>query len=246
MKKKKRSSAKGCLFWLFLAAALAVAAFAARKPIEAALEKLMGGKSPTLPKVVIKPLSDGEKEEKGTPEGPPERDGAGGNAVTAPVDRPPDPVAGTPPQSPPEKPPVRKTRLFFANVDPNGKILLKGVIRAIPSSDSPLRDTVQTLLAGPNSQEVNMGLLSMIPSGSRLRGVTVRGDTAFMDFSENFRFNTLGREGLDAQLKQVVFAATEYPTVKRVQILIEGKKVQYLGPEGIRIDSPLTRQSFQE
>ncbi len=209
------------------------------------MEKLMGGKNQTLPKVVIKPLSDGEKEERGAPGGPSEKDGSGKSGVTAPADRSPDPVAGTP-QLQPEKPPVRKTRLFFANVDPNGKILLKGVIRAIPSSDSPLRDTIQVLLAGPNSQEVNMGLLSMIPSGSRLRGVSVRGDTAFVDFSENFRFNTLGREGLDAQLKQVVFAATEYPTVKRVQILIEGKKVQYLGPEGIRIDAPLTRQSFQE
>jgi spore germination protein GerM len=105
---------------------------------------------------------------------------------------------------------------------------------------------MQSLLAGPSTQELGMGLLSMVPSNSRLKGVVVRGDTAFLDFNESFRFNTLGREGLNAQLEQVVYAATEFPTVKKVQILIEGKKVPYLGAESIRIDSPLDRQSFPD
>jgi germination protein M len=245
MKKRKKSSAVGCLFWLFLAVLLAIAAFAARKPLEAALQKLTGGKYQSPPKVVIKPLSDGEKRRSVEPEGPSEKPPAPGSGG-APADRPLSVETNAPAQSSQEKPVFRKTRLFFANVDPNGKIILKGVIRAIPASDSPLHDTIQTLLTGPNSYEQNLGLLSMIPSGSRLRGVTMRGDTAFIDFSESFRFNTLGREGLNAQLQQVVFASTEFPTVKKVQILIEGKKVQYLGPEGIRIDAPLTRASFRE
>ena len=96
----------------------------------------------------------------------------------------------------------------------------------------------------PPSQEINLGLMTMVPSGTLLRGVTVRGDTANVDFSESFRFNSLGIEGMTAQLKQIVYAATEFPTVKKVQILIEGKKVDYLGTEGVRIDQPLSRSSF--
>jgi germination protein M len=145
-----------------------------------------------------------------------------------------------------EIPAVRKTRLFFASVGTDGKVSVKGVIRSIPVSDSPLRDTILALLKGPTSQEVNLGMLNMIPVESRLLGAAVRGDTAYLDFNENFRFNTLGAEGLNAELRQVVYAATEFPTVKNVQFLIEGKIVQYLGSEGIRIDSPLSRQSFQE
>jgi spore germination protein GerM len=143
-----------------------------------------------------------------------------------------------------EKPFLRKTRLFFLSIDQNGNILMKGVIRPIPQSDSPLRDALATLLKGPTSQEINLGLLTMIPAGTTLRGVTVRGEVAFVDFSESFRFNALGIEGMRAQLRQVVYAATEFPTVKSVQFLIEGRKVDYLGTEGVSIDEPLSRNSF--
>ncbi len=131
------------------------------------------------------------------------------------------------------------------SVDPSGKLSSKSVIRSVQASDSPLRDTLETLLKGPTSLELNSGLLTMIPMEARLLGVTVRGDTAYIDFSESFRFNSQGTEALDAQLRQVVYAATEFPTVKKVQILIEGKKVRYLGAEGMRIDEPLSRASFQ-
>jgi spore germination protein GerM len=140
---------------------------------------------------------------------------------------------------------VRKSRLFFAAVDQDGKIALKSVIRSIPATDSPLRDTLEALLKGPTAQELNLGLVSMIPLDSRLRSVTVRGDTAVVDFSESFRFNAQGIEALDAQLRQVVYAATEFPSVRKVQVLIEGVAVRYLGMEGVRLDKPLTRTSFQ-
>ena len=88
-------------------------------------------------------------------------------------------------------------------------------------------------------------MLSMIPTEAKLRGVVVKDDTAYLDFTESFRFNPSGMDAMSAQLQQVVYAATEFPSVKKVQILIEGKTVRYLGPEGIRIDQPLTRSSFQ-
>jgi spore germination protein GerM len=130
-------------------------------------------------------------------------------------------------------------------VDQNGKLSSKSVIRSVQASDSPLRDTLETLLKGPTSPELNSGLLTMVPMEARLLGVTVRGDTAFIDFNESFRFNAQGTEALDAQLRQVVYAATEFPNVKKVQILIEGKKVRSLGAEGVRIDESLSRASFQ-
>jgi germination protein M len=144
-----------------------------------------------------------------------------------------------------ERPAVRKARLYFTVVDPAGRIALKSVIRPIPASDSPLRDTLESLLKGPTSQELNLGFVSMIPFDVRLRNVTVKGDTAVVDFSESFRFNPQGLEAMDAQLRQIVFAATEFPTVKNVQIQIEGSTVRYLGTEGMRLDAPLSRASFQ-
>ena len=66
-----------------------------------------------------------------------------------------------------------------------------------------------------------------------------------MDFSENFLFNSFGLEGYMGQLKQIIYTATEFPTVKRVQILIEGQVKSYLG-EGIFIGNPLTRETISK
>ena len=139
---------------------------------------------------------------------------------------------------------ARKARLFFTYVDAAGSLELKGVIRSIPASDSPLRDTLESLLKGPTAQELNLGLVSMIPTEARLRSVMVKDDTAVIDFSEGFRFNSQGLDAMNAQLRQVVYAATEFPSVRRVLIHIEGQTVRYLDTEGMRLDQPLTRDSF--
>jgi spore germination protein GerM len=68
----------------------------------------------------------------------------------------------------------------------------------------------------------------------------VRGSTAYISFSEEFQYNTFGVEGYAAQLRQIVWTVTEFTNVSDVQILIEGRRVDYLG-EGIWIGSPLDR-----
>jgi spore germination protein GerM len=54
----------------------------------------------------------------------------------------------------------------------------------------------------------------------------------------------MGVEGFVAQLQQIIYSTTEFPTVDRVQILIEGKRVEYLGGEGIYIGEPISRNTF--
>jgi spore germination protein GerM len=143
-------------------------------------------------------------------------------------------------------PKARQARLFFIAVSPDGRIQLKGVIRAIQYEDAPLTSALEVLLKGPSPSEVNQGLISLISPETRLRKVYVKEGTAYLDFSESFRFNSLGREGMVAQLKQVVYSSTEFPTVKKVQILIEGKASDYLGPEGVYIGKPLSREDFEK
>ena len=140
---------------------------------------------------------------------------------------------------------TRQARLFFIAVKPDGEIQLKSVIRPVKYTDAPLTSTLQALLAGPTPAEVNQGLMSLVAPAARLRKAQVKDGTAYLDFSEAFRFNSLGKEGLSAQLQQVVYSATEFSTVKRVQILLEGKTEDYLGPEGLFIGKPLSRDSFQ-
>lgn len=133
--------------------------------------------------------------------------------------------------------------LYFSQVDSDGSILRVKVNRKLPVSDSPMTDAIQALISGPNSDEKHRGLISLIPPGTRILSATVKGDTAEISFSEDFQYNTSGVEGYAAQLRQIVYTITEFPNIKNVQILIEGRRVDYLG-EGIWIGRPLNRDMF--
>lgn len=141
----------------------------------------------------------------------------------------------------PEK---REVTLYFITIDSDGSVNRKSVKRSLAKSDSPLTDSINTLLQGPSLDEKSKNMMTLIPNGTKLLGASVKNGTATLNFSENFEFNTVGVEGYIAQLMQIVFTATEFPTVKNVQFLIEGEKRNYLGSEGQWIGTPLARTSF--
>lgn len=139
---------------------------------------------------------------------------------------------------------VRKTVLYWIRIDTDGKLSRQTVIRLLPQSDAPMSDALITLFATPSADELKQGLRTLIPPETKLRSAWVKDGIAFINVSEEFQFNQYGIEGALAQLSQVVFTATEFSTVKAVQILIEGQKKDYLGVEGVWIGSPLSRTSF--
>lgn len=137
---------------------------------------------------------------------------------------------------------TRTATLYFVSIGSDGSVNRASVKRQLPKSDSPLTDAIKALLSGPVPGEKNV--MSLIPSGSKLIGASVKNGIATLNFNENFEFNTYGVEGSIGQLMQIVYTATEFPTVQSVQFLIEGEKKQYLGSEGQWIGSPLSRSSF--
>ena len=138
-----------------------------------------------------------------------------------------------------------RRRIFFVNVTEAGNVAVRGVQRTIADAGAPLTATLASLFAGPDTMEMSEGLITLIPREVTLNRVYVTERVAYVDVSESFRFNPLGRDGLNAQLQQVVFSATEFPNVQLVQILIEGRRVDFLGPEGIFIGEPIGRENFQ-
>ena len=151
-----------------------------------------------------------------------------------------------PAQSPPAVQPAPETRdraLYFILVDRSGSIVRVRVDRKLPASDSPLKDAIEAIIAGPNQDEKSRGMISLVPAGTKILSAAVRENTAFINFSEEFQYNTYGVEGYAGQVRQIVFTATEFPNVSDVQILIEGRRLDYLG-EGIWIGSPLRRDQL--
>lgn len=153
-------------------------------------------------------------------------------------------------QGPPEEPEPepfqrsRESKLYYIRVTEDGSIYPQAVTRPVAYSDSPMTETIKALLSGPTIDELNMGLLNLIPEGTQLRSAWVRDGVAYLNFNEAFRFNPMGVEGFLAQLQQVVFSTTEFSTIEEVQILIEGERVDYLGGDGIYVGEPLGRRHF--
>jgi len=194
-------------------------------------------KPPVNKAPVDKPPAAPAKEtpkEKPAPDKPPEQTPSQPK-TQQPVSQQPEKSAG----KADDKPVETRDRTIYLMRDSD--MLLTKVNRKLKVSDSPMLDCLNALLAGPTAEEKKRGLVSCVPSGTRLISAQVRQNTAYLNFNEEFRYNTLGREGSAAQLKQIVWTATEFPNVHDVQIQIEGQTVDFL-MEGITIRNPISRQ----
>jgi spore germination protein GerM len=136
---------------------------------------------------------------------------------------------------------TRERGIFFMQAGRSDTELLPvRTSRSIRVSDSPLIDSLNALLAGPTAEEKTRGVLHFIPPETRIISVIVRGNTAYINFNDEFQYNTHGREGSAAQIRQIVWTATEFPNVHDVQFLVENRRLDFLA-EGVMIGSPIGR-----
>lgn len=251
MRKKKKSSI-GCLFWIALILLLIVIFLLSRTRIDKVLETtgfkeiITKNEAPEEPVVVIKteenagPKNETPPSSKDTSTKEPAQNSS--DSETA-VKTEPESVINEN-TAPVQERKSRKSVLYFINVDESGTISLVPITRTVYYKDSPLTKTMQSLLSGLSASELNRGLISLIPEGTKLHGISIKDSIAYIDFNEMLKFNSFGEEGLKASLKQIVFTSTEFSTVKGVQLLINGTIEKYLSTEGVFVGKPLTRTSF--
>ena len=227
-KKAKKSAFWVILFWLAFVIFIFGFFLINRETISSSIQTIQNALSDRESSVVpINVPAAPPVEERPPPVTPREE-----TQVTSPVITPPPAVQET-----------RERALYFTQVDRDGTILRVRVNRSLPLSSSPMTDVIHALLEGPNEEERQRGLISLIPPETKILSVAIRDETAFINFSDDFQFNTFGVEGYAAQLRELVFTVTEFPNILDVQILIEGRTIPFLG-EGIWIGSPLNREMF--
>jgi hypothetical protein len=193
-------------------------------------------KPPTKPET--KPLEQRQPPAEKPPAKPPEQPTPKPEAQQP--ARQPTPQSESKPLEQRQPPETRDRTVYFMREGGGGDLTLAKTTRKLAVSDSPLIDCVNALLAGPTSEEKKRGLSSFIPPNTRLLSARVVNNTVHLNFNEAFRYNTFGREGCDAQLRQIVWTATEFSNVNNVQIEIEGKIVDFL-IEGVTIRNPIGR-----
>lgn len=127
----------------------------------------------------------------------------------------------------------QQIKVYFANED-GTKLIVK-------SKQAPKQDkygaAVHALIAGTDES----GLVSMIPKGTKLRGIKVEQGVAYVDFSQELvkKFNG-GSTGELMLVGSIVNTLTEFPEIKAVQILIEGKVEETISGH-MDISEPLKR-----
>ncbi len=114
-------------------------------------------------------------------------------------------------------------------------------LRGTSQPDELLEGAFSRLLAGSNDP----AFVSAIPRGTSLRSVKILEDGVHVDLSKEFTTGG-GSTSMSARLKQVLYTATSLNPNANVWIDVEGQKLNVLGGEGLEIDQPVTRESFEK
>jgi len=125
--------------------------------------------------------------------------------------------------------------LYFARVV-DGKQRMVAITRELPPGLGVARACLEELLRG----EVPRGCDRPLPPGTELRGITLDGGVATVDFSEQLQSGFRG--GSDNEgvvVYSVVNTLTSLPTIGKVQILVEGERVGTIGGH-LNVSGPLT------
>lgn len=112
--------------------------------------------------------------------------------------------------------------------------------RRIPAGPAVLNGALVELLRGPSPTDIAAGLGSNVPAGTELRGVSIADGTATIDLSTEFESGG-GSLSMFSRLAQLTFTATQFPSVQRVELRLDGRDVTVFSGEGLELPATLSR-----
>ncbi|MCC5608150.1 GerMN domain-containing protein [Nostoc sp. CHAB 5834] len=125
--------------------------------------------------------------------------------------------------------------------DKNVTLVPQPIKVASIQANQPLEAAFQSLLAGPTEGTDS----TTIPKGTKLLGLKAENDEVHVNLSEDFTSGG-GSTSMMGRVGQVVYTATTLNPKAKVYIDVNGKPLDVLGGEGVELQQPLTRESFQK
>lgn len=144
------------------------------------------------------------------------------------------PPAGTNGSQPPAKAEMVTVTLYFSTKDASALVAEK---REVVKNDHPARAAIEELINGPKNPE----LAKVVPSTTKLRDIKIKDHVAYVDFSESFvKDHWGGSTGEIITVSAIIDTLTEFPEIKGVQFMVEGKKLATLKGH-LDLGAPLAR-----
>lgn len=107
----------------------------------------------------------------------------------------------------------------------------------VPKNDHPRQTAIELLAAGTKNAE----LVSVMPTGTKLRSISVKNKIAYVDFNNSLVKNSNGGSASEMLLvAAIVNTLTEFHDIQKVQIMVDGKKIDTISGH-TDIGEPLSR-----
>lgn len=131
---------------------------------------------------------------------------------------------------------------YVLEIDGNS---FKLVPASVPTSSTEpaeqLKDSFKYILS-PDQVETGF---SEIPAGTKLLNLTIEDDGVHVDLSSQFTQGG-GSASMTGRLGQVVYTASSLDPTASVWISVDSQPLEVLGGEGLMVDQPMTRASFDQ
>jgi hypothetical protein len=117
--------------------------------------------------------------------------------------------------------------------------------RTVPATPLVGTAAVAALVAGPSAAERTAGVVTSIPEGTELLGLSIAGGIATVNLSRTFEAGG-GSLSMFNRLAQLTYTLTQFPAVHGVNLELDGKPIRVFSGEGIILDRPMTRDSYRD
>jgi spore germination protein GerM len=112
--------------------------------------------------------------------------------------------------------------------------------RKIISGEAKLKNALDNLITGITENEKKLGYYSEIPKNTKIIEIKEDKFRAVINLSKDFESGG-GSSSMVFRLEQLVNTALDNVSQKPVYLELEGKRVDYIGGEGVIVPQPLSR-----
>ena len=134
---------------------------------------------------------------------------------------------------------IHNTYVYFVKVNNKGEEALFPVRRHVPKNEKTLNFALYELLKGPLFIERKRGYFTEIPVKTKLLGIKESQNKTIINLSKDFESGG-GSTSMEMRLKQLKYTAISSVKNRALYLDIEGKKVEYIGGEGVEVPQPLS------